>query len=277
MNETRRGWVLLAACLLAGPGLAGAAWYGGGSYDGYDRSSTRAAIDYPQVNNARGATNVMATSAWLNGMLLYAGSAPASVYVYWGQTDGGTNRAGWTNELAFGTCTEGQMLTTNLTGLAESATYFYRFCATNTAGEEGWADTSASFSTPSAPAVNTGIGAAPVSYANVTLNGNLTAGVTAAVLVYWGTSTNAWSGTNNLGTRSQGAFVTPVTGLSQGTVYFYRCYCSNGYGDGWSAVASFTTATFTAHFYGGAYDGYDSVSMATALPFVARGSTFLMR
>jgi len=37
--------------------------FGGGGYDGYDRNSARPAIGCPQVSNAGGATNVLATSA----------------------------------------------------------------------------------------------------------------------------------------------------------------------------------------------------------------------
>lgn len=270
----------LTAGLLCSPALAApdVSWYGGGGYDGYDHDYSQAAIDYPQVNNAGGATNVTASSAWLNGMLLSTGIAAAVVHVYWGTTDGVTNRGNWGAWTNFGACVEGQALSARVSVNA-GTTYYYRFYATNTAGDEGWARPAATFSTPSPPVLDSGAGAAPVSYATATLHGNLTAGVSADVSIYWGQDTNAWANTNSLGSRSQGAFGTAISGLSPGTLYYYRCYGTNAYGVGWSDTVAFTTRVASVFFAGGIYDGYDEFC-AQALMMVGagwKGTVFIIR
>ena len=256
--------LVLAICLCCSSALAGDSWFGGGGYDGYDRKGLPVSIGYPVVNNANGATNVTTTNAWLNGMLLSTGSAPTMVYVYWGPTDGVTNKANWANTNSFGEGIEGQTFTTNVS-VNPNVTYAYRFYATNTAGEDGWAIASASFLTPSVPALDSGSGASPLSYTTATLNGNLTAGISATVTIYWGANTNSWSGTNNLGSRNVGAFLTTVSGLTPGTLYYYRCYGTNAYGDGWADTRAFTTLVQTVVFSGGSYDGYDRQNVQMAM------------
>ena len=140
--------LVLATCLCCSSVLAYDVWVGGGGYDGYDRMAVPVSIGYPVVNNANGATNVTTNSACLNGMLQATGSAPATVYVYWGTTDGVTNKGNWANTNTFGDGIEGQLFTTNVS-VNPNVTYAYRFYATNTAGEDGWASASASFLTPS--------------------------------------------------------------------------------------------------------------------------------
>ena len=253
----------------------GVASFAGGSYDGYNLRSASAGFGVLCVNNASGATNVTTTSAWLNGILVATSNGePAEVRVYWGLTEGGTNWENWAKTNSFrSSIAEGQTLTTNV-DVMPNTTYYYRFYATNEGGE-GWASSSASFFTPSAPELNTGLGAIPVGATTATLRGNLTAGVSALLYVYWGQNTNAWSGTNNLGTRSQGAFDTPVSGLSPGTPYYYRCYGTNGYGAGWAGVVAFTTRVGVASFIGGSYDGYDRRDEQTRMVLGFSGIIFV--
>lgn len=263
--------------LFCSAALAGVdTWYGGGSYDGYDDNSDLGGIGCPQVNNASGATNVTPAVAWLNGTLLATGGAPVTIYAYWGTNDAVTNKGSWGTSTNFGvinlTTNQFTALTTNVS-VSSNQTYYYRFYATNAAGEEGWASASASFLTPAAPVLTTGSGAAPVSYTTATLHGNLTAGATANVDVYWGQNTNEWSGTNSLGSQSVGVFQTAVSSLTAGTSYYYRCYGSNGYGTGWSEIAAFTTRVdCAAEFYGGSYDGYDRYDSQTPMRLLVAGT-----
>ncbi len=189
-------------------------------------------------------------------MLVATGNAPAAVSVYWGAADGATNKESWahTNEF-IGSWEDGQMFSTNVSANSNT-TYYYRFYAVNAAGE-GWAEESSVFLTPGMPVLDTGAGATPLSYTTATLNGNLVAGGSAAVTIYWGQDTNAWSNTNDFGTLSQGAFLTTVTDLTPGTPYYYRCYGTNNEGEGWSETAAFTTRVQALKFMGGSYDGYD--------------------
>ncbi len=252
------------------------AWYGGGGYDGHDLDSARPAIGCPQVSNAGGATNVLVASAWLNGMLLSTGSAETVVYVYWGTTNGETNKGDWGAWTNFGVGIEGETLTTNVS-VMENTTYYYRFYATNAAGDEGWADASAIFTTPGPPTLDTGVGAAPVGFRSATLNGRLAAGGSTTVFVCWGQDTNAWSGTNSLGLRSVGAFYTAVSGLNPGTLYYYRCYGTNTYGDGWSDIAAFTVRVISVSFTGGSYDGHDRFAAQIPMAGGGAGTIFIIK
>lgn len=99
----------------------------------------------PTISNDGGASNILATSADLNGNLTSTGTAATAVYVYWGTNDAGTVKGEWVNTNYFGVRNLG-LLTTNITGLIANNTYYYRSYATNAAGED-WADSSAIFTT----------------------------------------------------------------------------------------------------------------------------------
>jgi hypothetical protein len=246
----------------------GGVQFAGGGYDGYDQSTDRGGAGYPWVNNAGGATNVTASNAWLNGTLIATGSAAVAVFVYWGTNDCSTNKSGWaaTNNFGSGITNEGQAFATNVS-VNSNAMYYYRFYATNPAGEEGWASASASFIAPGPPVLNVEAGAVPVGYNTACLNGNFIAGGSAYLWVYWGTNdwtTNkSWANTNSLGSNGVGTFNTVVTGLTAGTVYYYRYYGSNNYGEGWSATAPFTTQMGLTNLAGGSFDGYDALDRWT--------------
>jgi len=129
---------------------------GGTSYD-YTFQATNAATNIwatpnaefttsvagaPEINNTNGATNVQATNAYLNGTLTTTGAAPTTVWAYYGTTDGTNNKAAWTTGGRVGTGSGAmpQNFATNVTGLSGSTTYYYRFYATNTYGDD-WSAT----------------------------------------------------------------------------------------------------------------------------------------
>jgi len=99
----------------------------------------------PQVNNAGGATNVTANSAWLNGTVVATNGQETSAWVYWGLTDGGTNASAWAATNAFGVVGVGP-LTHQATGLVADRVYYFRFAASNEGGV-AWADASSTFIT----------------------------------------------------------------------------------------------------------------------------------
>ena len=190
----------------------------------------------PEISNDGGASNLAPTSATLSGYLAGTGAAPAYVWMYWGQTDGGTNKGSWTASEYFGQMPVGQF-STNLSGLASGARYYYRCYGSNSIGD-AWAPASTDFKTICAPSiVNTA--ATQVTGIKARLNGILTNGSQAYVTMYWGTtdggaSASAWGHTNGLGLLNEGGFWLSATGLTVGVTYYYRCYASNVAATAWA-------------------------------------------
>ena len=277
--ENRSGILLLCwtIVVISSPAFGATNIYVGGVADGHDSFDCRVKVGYPVVNNAGGATNVSETNAWINGYLVSTGMAETSVLVGWDTTDKGTNLT-WGNMHSFGLQPDGSPLTENATGLSAGTTYFYRFCASNALGHISWAPSTAVFSTDATPAINTGSGAAPISFTTATLAGNLYAGISANISMYWGQDTNNWSHTNNLGTRSESTFAIRITGLADGNTYHYRAYATNDSGEAWSDIVSFTTFSLlngTPLFSGGTADGFDQ-SLACMVTERPRGSVFMI-
>ncbi|OGV62741.1 MAG: hypothetical protein A2498_02745 [Lentisphaerae bacterium RIFOXYC12_FULL_60_16] len=92
----------------------------------------------PLVLN-RTATNVNATSANMNGNLVSTGLASTVVRVFWGTSDAGQVRSGWTTTNSFPGCPAVGLMTTNISTLVANTLYYYRYYATNSVGE-WWAD-----------------------------------------------------------------------------------------------------------------------------------------
>jgi hypothetical protein len=89
----------------------------------------------------RSVTSLGANTATLNGTLAYPQfDANATVRVYWGTTDGGDDPAAWQNTATLGQLRAGPLAYTP-TNLAPGTKYFYRFAASNSAGDH-WAERS---------------------------------------------------------------------------------------------------------------------------------------
>jgi hypothetical protein len=193
------------------------------------------------------ATDLTATSATYNATL-YAPSTNYDAILYWGLTDGGAAEGSWGNTNYIGSYTneDSANLSFPAGSLTQDTEYYYTFRATN-ANNSFWASQSITFSTVSQPGISNGTGAAPaIGYA--TLNGDLTNGSLADVIVYWGPNdggdtNSAWANTNNLNTLAEGPFSTSTTtDLLYGVTYYYRCYTTNGVGEDWAdATLNFTT------------------------------------
>jgi hypothetical protein len=92
------------------------------------------------------ATAVGANTASFTGSLIYPQfDANATVRVYWGNTDGGTDPGAWQNSAVLGLRRSGQIVHTP-TNLAPSTLYHFRFHAENSAGSH-WAEQSNSTTT----------------------------------------------------------------------------------------------------------------------------------
>jgi len=125
-------------------------------------------------------------------------------------------------------------------GLTSNTWFWYTYYASNTVGD-AWATTSMPFKTYGAPGVDSASGASPIGQTTATLNGTLTNGVSATVILLYGTNQNSWAFTNNIGTKTEGAFALPVTGLLPATTYWYICYAMNTYGNALTTPTNFTT------------------------------------
>ena len=104
--------------------------------------------DYGLVDNAGGATNVTATTAFLNGRLNANGSGASTVVkVFWGESDGGAAEGAWGNTNTLATVTSPQAFSHGVTGLKASRAYFYRFYASNAVSGAVWAENASAFAT----------------------------------------------------------------------------------------------------------------------------------
>jgi len=202
----------------------------------------------PVITIADGATNITQTSAYATATLTSTGTAETTVWVHWGETDGGQTAGNWANTRSMGTVTQAPPVayTTNLVGLTSGVEYFYAYSASNSLGES-WA--SSQFYTLGAPIVENTPATPHVGYA--TLNGNLlsTGGAPTTVFTYWGetdegTSAAAWDHVITNGLSPEGAFSADTTaGLVYGQVYHYRSMATNSNGGAWADTGStFTTA-----------------------------------
>ena len=93
----------------------------------------------------RAAVNVTDISADLGGVLTALNADPASVTIFWGLTDGGTNAANWEDSAALANIDLGAF-TATATGLLPGTNYFFRCRAANPYGE-AWAPGSSAFAT----------------------------------------------------------------------------------------------------------------------------------
>lgn len=88
---------------------------------------------------------ITSNSATLKGILDSTGGAPTYVWIYWGKTDGISNRLNWATNQYLGMRGRASF-STNVTGLTTNTTYWYRCCASNSNGVV-WASISTNFLT----------------------------------------------------------------------------------------------------------------------------------
>lgn len=120
-----------------------------------DRGYRALTTTAPTITNSTGASNIEDTTARLNGNLTDNGNVDATVWVYWGDNDGGTTAENWDNSHSLGVLSEGACYY-DVSGLATGTTHYYRFYVVNSEGSD-WADSTASFLTK--PAAPTGVSA----------------------------------------------------------------------------------------------------------------------
>ncbi|MDD4872457.1 MAG: PKD domain-containing protein [Kiritimatiellae bacterium] len=98
------------------------------------------------INNDGGALDVTSNSATLNGNLASGGGTNgADIVIYWGTSDGGTNKGAWVENIYLGWRGTG-LFSTNIFGLLSGTTYYYRCFASNSFGT-AWAPSTTNFTT----------------------------------------------------------------------------------------------------------------------------------
>jgi hypothetical protein len=108
-----------------------------------------------------------------------------------------------------------------------------------------------------APAVTNALGPSNITSSSARLNGELTStgGENPTVHVYWGDNDGGvtpenWDHDVDLGIKDVGPFYTDISGLSNGTTYYYRCYAVNSGGSGWGSPTIFFIAQNTQKLFG---------------------------
>ncbi|MEM7393167.1 MAG: PA14 domain-containing protein, partial [Verrucomicrobiota bacterium] len=193
-----------------------------------------------QVDPASGITM---SSATLNGTLTATGGSPTEVFVYFGANDAGTVKAAWDLETPLGTVTgiPPVAYAPNISGLSTGTCYFYRFYATNSAGD-AWSAAEPVL-TLGLPVVDNAGGATALGPGTATLNGQFLTKNFGDVTIYWGPAdggTNAtnWANALALGPVASSNFSGVITGTTYGVPYVYRAYATNLGGEGWATNAS---------------------------------------
>jgi type II secretory pathway pseudopilin PulG len=132
--------------------------------------------------------------------------------------------------------------TVNITGLTAGTLYYYRGYATNTTGTAYSAD--GTFTTLIIPTLTTPTYAS-ITGTTATLGANITSLGTPATVtqhgVCLGTSPSPSSNCVNDGAATTGVFTQDRTGLTAGTLYYYRGYAKNSTGYAYSPDDTFTT------------------------------------
>ena len=211
---------------------------------------TSAPTGPPEVVNSP-ATNILPSSATVNGEVTETGNTSSTVTIYWGDNDAGTTAGSWDSSINMGEQTG--IFSSGLTGLSPSTTYYFRSFVSNSAGDD-WADSTSSFTTLAPPNPPTVVNSAAtgVGYIEADLNGSVTStgGEVPIVTIYFGdndggTDAGSWDDAVVLGNES-GAFTTNLFGLTHDTTYYFRAYAENGGGGAWApSTANFTTNAYS--------------------------------
>ena len=200
-------------------------------------ASSYTAAQATTLPNPPAAPTNLSASAITQTSLTLSWTAPA------GPITGYTLEYSTDNTFASGVTTlnpGGAATTQAITGLTANTTYFFRLKATNTGGTSAEATAQAT-TLPTVPGVPTGFTATAASSSQINLSWTSGGGQTAQELQYSTSSTFA-SNVQNVAV-SGSATSASVTGLTQGTTYYFRLRGQNAGGFSGYANAQATTLT----------------------------------
>ena len=188
------------------------------------------------------ATSISQNAATLNGAV-NANGASTTVRFVWGSVSGNYTDSALAAQSPIPSGLSG--VSTGLTGLNVSTTYYYRIRAYNSLGNVQGSEVSfTTNATASAPAAATN-SATSVTQTTATLNGTVNAnGASTIVRFVYGTIPGAYSD-SAVASQSPVAGNSPVsigtTGINAGTTYYYRVRAYNSAGGVQGSEVSFTT------------------------------------
>ncbi|MEM7393662.1 MAG: DUF2341 domain-containing protein, partial [Verrucomicrobiota bacterium] len=222
-----------------------------------------------------GVSDITTDSARLGAVL--EASGPANLFVYFGDTDGGTNRAAWDDVISLGEVPNGSYDTV-VTGLTACMPTFYRVYGSNGFGVV-WSSNTASFDVGmETPGLTTTSAAYDVA-------AELTAFVNASnsfgdLLIYYGagdggTNPVAWTSSALVGAYSNevSTLTHTLAGLNPGSTVFYTFAFSNCYGTTWRGFSeSLTTVSFSNRM-AITFDGYNRSETLSNFPVLVQLSS----
>jgi uncharacterized protein (TIGR02145 family) len=193
----------------------------------------------PVISSTTGAYSITTSSAISGGVITSDGGANITARgLVWGTSTGSS-----TFSVTTGTGTG--TFTSSITGLTSGIIYYIRAFATNSVGtkygSEITLNTAQAVATLAATTTTSSIGSTTaVSGGNITYNGGAT--VTASGVVWSTTSTPTIAlATKTTNGAASGTYISNITGLTPGTLYYVRSYATNSVGTSYGAQTSFTT------------------------------------
>ncbi len=113
----------------------------------FTSAATMVSVVGPMSVYNTGVSNITDISAAPNGLFTGVGIDYGTVTLYWGDTDGTSNKGSWAHSEYLGrkyTNGTGGLVVTNIYGLQPNKVYYYRWYVTRAQGEK-WSDSTASF------------------------------------------------------------------------------------------------------------------------------------
>ncbi|MEM7392681.1 MAG: LamG-like jellyroll fold domain-containing protein, partial [Verrucomicrobiota bacterium] len=199
---------------------------------------------------------------------------PADLFVFFGDSDGGSDRAAWDDVVSLGEVADGGY-DTLVTGLTVCTPEFYRVYATNLVGE-AWSSNAVSF------VVGTNIPEVSATSLAYDVAADLSTTVNASnsfghLWVYYGDSdggTNpaAWTSSARVGAYSnnQSVLTHTLSGLTAETTVFYTYAFSNCYGTIWQESSDSLDTISYSNRMAITFQGYDRAETLTNFPVLVQ-------
>lgn len=220
----------------------------GGGSDWADSSETFDTLEITAPTLTQdAASNIGPTTVTLSGDITDDGNETPFVLVYFGLTDEGTTAANW-DEVYNVTQDSSGAFSIDIVGLPADTEHFFRFYAENSIGGT-WGSVTLDFTTsPTGKPTVVNLPATEIGAHQARIHGEVTdvGSENPTVTVYWGTDDGGaipanWDNAASFGVQT-GEFDVLLTTLEVATIYYYRAYATNAFGNDWAnSSQSFST------------------------------------